>query len=290
MIQMVKKISRTVTILLAAVLLLAGCQGNTAPSESAPQSELATQSQEPDSQPEAGEAAGEEVTILVAAAASLEYSYRDELIPMFQKKHPNIKVEGTYDSSGKLQTQIEEGLEADVFMSAAIKQMNALKDAGLVDAGTIVELLENRIVLIAPAGSESGVTSFEEIGNAETIALGDPESVPVGQYAQEALTTLGIYDMIQPKVSLGTNVTEVLNWVAEGSADMGIVYATDAATTNQVKVIAEAPEGSLAKKVIYPVGVVTASEKKEAAQLFVDFLATPEALAVFEAYGFTPNV
>lgn len=282
---MVKNISRTVTILLAAVLLLAGCQGNTAPSESAPQSELATQSQ-----PEAGEAAGEEVTILVAAAASLEYSYRDELIPMFQKKHPNIKVEGTYDSSGKLQTQIEEGLEADVFMSAAMKQMNALKDAGLVDAGTIVELLENRIVLIAPAGSESGVTSFEEIGNAETIALGDPESVPVGQYAQEALTTLGIYDMIQPKVSLGTNVTEVLNWVAEGIADMGIVYATDAATTNQVKVIAEAPEGSLAKKVIYPVGVVTASEKKEAAQLFVDFLTTPEALAVFEAYGFTPNV
>ena len=285
MIQMVKNISRTVTILLAAVLLLAGCQGNTAPSGPPPQSELATQSQ-----PEAGEAAGEEVTILVAAAASLEYSYRDELIPMFQKKHPNIKVEGTYDSSGKLQTQIEEGLEADVFMSAAMKQMNALKDAGLVDAGTIVELLENRIVLIAPAGSESGVTSFEEIGNAETIALGDPESVPVGQYAQEALTTLGIYDMIQPKVSLGTNVTEVLNWVAEGSADVGIVYATDAATTNQVKVIAEAPEGSLAKKVIYPVGVVTASEKKEAAQLFVDFLTAPEALAVFEAYGFTPNV
>ncbi len=291
MIEMKKICSRILTVMLAGIVLLAGCQGNPAPSEAAPSSEpAAQQSQEPASEPEASEPAGEEVTILVAAAASLEYSYRDQLIPMFQEKHPNIKVEGTYDSSGKLQTQIEEGLEADVFMSAAMKQMNALKDAGLVDAGTIVELLENRIVLIAPAGSESGVTSFEEIGNAETIALGDPESVPVGQYAQEALTTLGIYDMIQPKVSLGTNVTEVLNWVAEGSADVGIVYATDAATTDRVKVIAEAPEGSLAKKVIYPVGVVTASEKKEAAQLFVDFLATPEALAVFEAYGFTPNV
>ncbi|MFR2848463.1 MAG: molybdate ABC transporter substrate-binding protein [Hungatella hathewayi] len=230
----------------------------------------------------------EETTILVAAAASLKYSYEDELIPMFEAANPGIKVEGTFDSSGKLQTQIEEGLEADVFMSAAMKQMNALKEENMVDADSIVELLENKIVLITSAGSDSDIKSFEDIIKGETIAIGDPESVPAGQYAKEALTTLGLWDQVEAKASLGTNVTEVLNWVAEGSADAGIVYATDAATNEHVKVVAEAPEGSLSKKVIYPV-VVTASEKKDAAQKFVEFLQSDEAIVVFEKYGFTAN-
>lgn len=234
-------------------------------------------------------AADKETTILVAAAASLKYSYEDELIPMFEAANPGIRVEGTYDSSGKLQTQIEEGMEADVFMSAAMKQMNALKDKNMMDADSIVELLENKIVLITSADSGEGIISFEDIVKGETIAVGDPESVPAGQYAKEALTTLGLWDQIEAKLSLGTNVTEVLNWVAEGSADAGIVYATDAATNGKVKVVAEAPEGSLSKKVIYPVGVVTASEKKDAARKFVDFLQTDEAIAVFETYGFTTN-
>ena len=232
--------------------------------------------------------AEETETILVAAAASLEYAYTEQLIPMFEAANPGIHVEGTYDSSGKLQTQIEEGLEADVFMSAAMKQMNALKDAALVDEASIIPLLENRIVLIAPADSTTTIDSFEGIVEADTIALGDPESVPAGQYAKEALTSLGVFDEANAKASLGTNVTEVLNWVAEGSADVGIVYATDAATTDKVKVLCEAPEGSLAQKVIYPVGIVAASQKKEAAQAFVDFLKSEEALAVFEAYGFSP--
>ncbi|WP_283123709.1 molybdate ABC transporter substrate-binding protein [Angelakisella massiliensis] len=278
---------------LAALLILAGCGSQ--PASSAAESSGTAESVSSEAAGSASsdvssseDAASEEpVTILVAAAASLEYSFVDELIPMFQEKYPYITVEGTYDSSGKLQTQIEEGLEADVFMSAATKQMNALKDESLVDADSIVNLLENKIVLITAADSTSPVTTFEEIGNAQSIALGDPASVPVGQYAQEALTTLGLWDAIQPKVSLGTNVTEVLNWVAEGSADAGIVYATDAATTDKVTVVAEAPEGSLAEPVIYPVGVVSASQHKDAAALFVEFLQSPEALAVFEAYGFS---
>lgn len=238
---------------------------------------------------EAAAETGEETTILVAAAASLKYSYDDELIPMFEEANPGIKVEATYDSSGKLQTQIEEGLDADVFMSAAMKQMNALKDENMVDADSIVELLENKIVLIVPEGVEAKVTSFDDILNADTIAVGDPESVPAGQYAKEALTSLGTWDEVEAKSTKGTNVTEVLNWVAEGSADAGIVYATDAATTEKVKVIAEAPEGSLSAKVIYPVGIVSASTKKEAAQKFVDFLQSEEAIQVFESYGFSEN-
>ncbi|MCR2025463.1 molybdate ABC transporter substrate-binding protein [Anaerotruncus colihominis] len=231
----------------------------------------------------------EPVTILVAAAASLEYSYTEQLIPMFQDQYPWITVEGTYDSSGKLQTQIEEGLEADVFMSAAMKQMNALNDEGLMASDSIVELLENKIVLIEPAGSEK-FSAFEDIASADMVAIGDPESVPAGQYAKEALTNLELWDAVSAKMSLGTNVTEVLNWIAEGSADAGVVYATDAATTDKVRVVAQAPDGSLAEKVIYPVGVAANSAHPEEAKLFADFLASDEALAVFEEYGFSPNV
>ena len=229
----------------------------------------------------------EEVELLVAAAASLKNAYEEELIPMFQEANPGVTVKGTYDSSGKLQTQIEEGLGADVFMSAAVKQMDALDEEGMIVSDTITDLLENKIVLIVPAGQEGSLSAFEDIADAASIALGDPESVPAGQYAQEALTSLGVWDGIQDKVSFGTNVTEVLNQVAAASADAGIVYATDAASmADQVTVVAEAPEGSLAKKVIYPVAVVKATAHEEQAKAFVEFLKTEDAIAVFESYGF----
>ena len=232
-----------------------------------------------------------EQSILVAAAASLKNAYEDELIPMFEEQYPGVTVEGTYDSSGKLQTQIEEGADADVFFSAAMKQMNALEDEGLVDADSVVELLENKIALIVPKDSTLGITGFEDITKAEKIALGDPESVPVGQYSKEAFENLGMWDDVEAKTSFGTNVTEVLSWVAAGSADAGIVYLTDATTSDQfdqVKVIGYAPEGSVSK-VIYPVGVVSASTKKDAAQKFVDYLGTDDALSFFAEYGFTAN-
>ena len=215
--------------------------------------------------------------LLVAAAASLEYSYEEELLPMFEKENPNITVKGTYDSSGKLQTQIEEGIEADVFMSAATKQMNALTEQGLVEKDSVVDLLQNQIVLITAADSTLDLQNFEDITKANVIAIGDPESVPVGQYSKEVLTNLGIWDTVSAKASLGTNVTEVLKWVEEGSADAGIVYATDAA------------KDSLAEPAIYPVGVVSASKHKDAAEKFVEFLQSEEALKVFESYGFQKN-
>jgi molybdate transport system substrate-binding protein len=238
----------------------------------------ASSSSEPENKP---------VTILVAAAASLEYSYVQDLIPLFQKKYPWITIEGTYDSSGKLQTQIESGMNADVFMSAATRQMNALVDQNLVIKESVKPLLENKIVLIKPAGVSTSVNSFQTVPNAATIALGDPASVPAGQYAQEAFTSLGIWDAVSAKASFGTNVTEVLNWVGEGSAEVGVVYATDAATTKKVDIIAEAPAGSLAQKVIYPVGIVAASAHQKEAQLFIDFLASDEGLTIFKAYGFS---
>lgn len=285
-----RKFKKAGSVLLTAVLvggLLFGCGSKTEDkkADAAKDEQKVEQGQEQKDTEENEEP----VTLLVAAAASLEYSYEDELIPMFEEENPNITVEGTYDSSGKLQTQIEEGIEADVFMSAAMKQMNALVEADLVDKDSVVELLENKIVLITSVDSSLELTDFLDIIKAETIAIGDPESVPVGQYSQEALTSLGLWEEVLSKASLGTNVTEVLNWVAEGSADAGIVYATDAATTDKVKVVAEAPAGGLADKAIYPVGVVSASANKEAAEKFVEFLQTDKAIAVFEKYGFIQN-
>ena len=291
-----KKQIRIAMAALMAAGLLAGCGGqakeNTAPgtkAETKAEAEAKNEAAKEETTAAASkEASGEQVEILVAAAASLKNAYEDELIPMFQEKNPGVTVKGTYDSSGKLQTQIEEGLEADVFMSAAPKQMNALKDEGMIADDTITDLLENKIVLIVPTGSEAGLAAFEDIAKAESIALGDPASVPAGQYAQEALTNLGIWDGIQEKVSFGTNVTEVLNQVAAASAEAGIVYATDAfSMADKVEIVAEAPEGSLEKKVIYPVAVVKATAHEKEAKAFVEFLKTEEALKVFEAYGFS---
>ncbi|AEF80307.1 molybdate ABC transporter substrate-binding protein [Leadbettera azotonutricia] len=253
---------------LAAAQLFAGGKSEAVPNKA-----------EPEHQP---------VTILVAAAASLQYSYQ-ELIPLFQEQYPWITVDGTYDSSGKLQTQIEQGLEADVFMSAAMTQMNNLVKGGLVAADSVKPLLENKIVLIKPAGTVTPVTGFENCAQAKIIALGDPASVPAGQYAKEAFTSLGNWDAVSARASFGTNVTEVLNWVGEGSAEVGVVYATDAATSKKVEIIAEAPAGSLSAKVLYPIGIVNASAKKDAAKLFMDFLASPDGLAIFLKYGFAGN-
>lgn len=289
---------KMICITAAAVLamgMMTGCTGEKKEETVPETTQTAAQTAEetaPETTAQETEASAEEDTekteILVAAAASLKNAYEEELIPMFEEDNPGITVTGTYDSSGKLQTQIEEGLEADVFMSAATKQMKALQEKGMIAEDTVTELLENKIVLIVPSGSAGEWKAFEDIEKAESIALGDPASVPAGQYAQEALTSLGIWDGIQDKVSFGTNVTEVLNQVAASSADAGIVYATDAASmAEQVDVIAEAPEGSLAKKVIYPVAVVKDSAHLEEAESFVEFLKTEEAMKVFESYGFS---
>ena len=261
-----KKKLRLVLTLSLLVAILSGCSTNKSSNENT----------------------SKETTITIAAAASLKNCMDDKLIPMFKEKYPNIKVQATYDSSGKLQTQIEEGADIDVFMSAATKQMTELNKEGLIEENSIVELLENKIVLIVPKGSTVGIKSFDDILKANKIAIGDPASVPAGQYAKELLENINIWDEVNKKASLGTNVTEVLNWVAEGSADCGIVYSTDASSNDKVEVVAEAPQGSVSK-VIYPVGIIKASKSKEEAKNFTDFLQSEEAIKVFESYGFSFN-
>lgn len=235
----------------------------------------------------ATEEAAQPVEILVAAAASLQNSM-EELGKLYQAEYPNVTVTFTFGSSGTLQEQIEQGAPVDVFMSAALKQMTALEDKGLILEGSKKELLENKVVLIVPKDSKLGIASFKDILKAPTIALGDPESVPVGQYAEEIFSSLNMLEDVKKQANYGKDVTEVLTWVSTGNADAGVVYATDAMSSKDVTVAAEAPEGSTSK-VIYPAAVVKDSKVPDAAKAFVDYLASDEALGIFEKYGFSPN-
>ena len=224
-------------------------------------------------------------------AASLSNSMED-IQKDFNELYPNVTIYYSADSSGTLQTQIEEGARCDLFFSAADKQMDALVDEKLAKEDTVTDLLENKVVLIKPKDGETRVTGFENITDAGNIALAG-ESVPVGQYAREIFTNLGIMDDVNKmEINEGKNVTDVLAAVSEGSNEVGVVYATDAASVaDKVDIIAEAPADSLDTPVLYPVGMIEDKEASEddtkAAEEFLDYLKTDDAIRVFEEYGFT---
>ncbi|MGN8631052.1 molybdate ABC transporter substrate-binding protein [Blautia sp. HCP3S3_G3] len=231
-----------------------------------------------------------EVYVFIAASLS---NAMEEIQKNFNGQYPDVEILYNADSSGTLQTQIEEGSRCDIFFSAATKQMDALVEEGLAEEDTVTDLLENKVVLIKPTSGETAVTGFENITDAANLALAG-ESVPVGQYAREIFTNMGMMDQVEAmEINEGKNVTEVLAAVAEGSNEVGIVYATDAASVaDQVEIIAEAPADALQTPVLYPVGMITDQEASEgeiaAAEAFLAYLKTDEALAVFEDYGFSP--
>ncbi len=229
----------------------------------------------------------EAVELTVLAAASLT-DVCDEIGERYEAEHENVRLHFSFGSSGALQTQIEEGAPADVFLSAAMKQMEALDEKGLMDSDSVAELLENKIVLVVPADSDMDLSSFEEVvtDKVRIIGLGEPESVPVGQYAEEVFTSLGLWDAVKAKANYGSDVRTVLSWVETGNVDCGVVYATDAYSTEGVRIVAEAPAGSC-QRVVYPVGVVKESIHAKEAAAFVEYLQTEEILALFERYGFT---
>ena len=217
----------------------------------------------------------------------------EEIQKDFNELYPDVEIFYNADSSGTLQTQIEEGARCDFFFSAAQKQMNALVEEELAVKDSVVNLLENKVVLIKPKDGETRVTGFENITDAENIALAG-EDVPVGQYAREIFANLDILDVVnEMEINEGKNVTEVLTAVAEGSNEVGVVYATDAASVaDQVEIIAEAPAGSLETPVLYPAGLVedpeATKDDTKAAETFLAYLQSDEALEVFEKYGFAP--
>lgn len=238
---------------------------------------------------QAAEPGGE---LYVFIAASLANSM-EEIQKDFNQKYPDVEIFYNADSSGTLQTQIEEGSRCDIFFSAATKQMDALVEEKLAKEDSVVDLLENKVVLIKLKDAETKVTGFENITEAENLALAG-EDVPVGQYAREIFTNLGIMDQVEKmEINEGKNVTEVLAAITQGSNEVGVVYATDAASVaDQVEIIAEAPAEALETPVLYPVGLTedqeASSAEQEAAEVFLEYLQTEEAMKVFEEYGFSP--
>jgi len=267
-----------IAVALCMVFLMAACgapQASAEPAEtaSAPESAFIPPSEE-------------KVELTIAAAASLT-DVTAEIADAYKAVEPNAELTFTYGSSGNLQTQIEQGALVDIFMSAAQKQMNALEEEGLLAEGTRSDLLENKVVLIIPAESTLDITNFFDLATdtVSMVALCDPASSPAGEYAEEVLTSLGILDTVKEKANYGSDVRQVLTWVESGNVDCGVVFLTDAATSDKVKVVCEAPEGSV-KKIIYPVAVLEQSASKDAAMRFIAFMEIPDTAAIFEKYGF----
>ena len=230
-----------------------------------------------------------EVYAFIAASLSnsMEAIQKD-----FNELYPNVTIYYSADSSGTVQTQIEEGARCDLFFSAADKQMDALTEEKLTKEDTVVDLLENKVVLIKPKDGKTKVTGFENVTDAENMALAG-EDVPVGQYSREIFTNLGIMDKVnEMEINECKNVTDVLAAVSEGSNEIGVVYATDAASVaDKVEILAEAPADSLQTPVLYPVGLIedkeTSEDDTKAAEAFLDYVESDAAIKVFEDYGFT---
>ena len=227
------------------------------------------------------------VELLVCAAASLT-DVMAELAEVYKLTAPHVTLAFTFGSSGAMQTQIEEGAPADLFLSAGKKQMNALLEKEMILPESDIDLLENKVVLIVPKDSTLALASFEDASTdkVKLIALGEASGVPVGQYSKQIFEFFGIWDAVSKKSNFGSDVRQVLTWVEGGEVDCGVVYATDAMTSDLVSVAALAPEGS-SDKIIYPAAAVKATTQPGEALAFLDFLQTPEASAIFEKYGFS---
>ena len=248
-----------------------------------------------------GETGEETADVVVFAAASMEASLT-EIAEQYKTVAPNVNLVFTFDSSGTLKTQIEEGAVCDLFISAAQKQMNQLDSAdttgtntdGLdfVYSDTRIDLVENKVVLAVPDDNPKDIQDFSDLGTDKLslLCLGN-DDVPVGAYSLEILDTLGI-DIAQlendGKVTYASNVSEVANQVKEGAVDCGIIYATDA-NTYELNVVAQATS-DMCSQVIYPAAVMKSGTEgaRDAAQAFLDYLHTDEsAVSVLENVGFT---
>ena len=234
--------------------------------------------------------------LIVFAAASLQETLT-QIGELYQAVAPNVTLIFSFDSSGTLKTQIQEGADCDLFISAAQKQMNQLDAAAdpevntegldFVEQGTRVDLLENKVALVVPEGNPANINSFADIANCESIALGN-DDVPVGQYSIEILTNLGLLEGLESgsKITYGSNVKEVTTQVSEGAVDCGIVYATDAFSAG-LTIVDQAQE-DMCSQVIYPAAVLNISQHLEEAKAFLAYLQGEEATAVFESVGFAP--
>jgi molybdate transport system substrate-binding protein len=225
------------------------------------------------------------ITLTVSAAASLKDALA-ETEAVYEHGHANIEFSNNFGSSGTLAAQIDQGAPVDIFISAAAKPMDALAASGLIVTGTRRNLLRNTLVLIAPLDSK--LKDFQGLTDKSIrlIALGDPVSVPAGQYGKQTLLSFHLWEQLSTKYVLGKDVRQVLTYVETGNADAGLVYATDAQASSKVRVVAIAPE-STHDLIVYPVAVVKGSRNEDASRGFAEFLRSPTAQAIFVKHGFT---
>ncbi len=234
----------------------------------------------------AGHPAPQNINLTVSAAISMKDAL-DEVERDYAAANPGVTIASNYGASGTLQLQIEQGAPVDIYLSASPKQMDDLQAKALLLEGTRRNLLRNEIVLIVPKDSPAHISSFQDLARPDVkpIALGEPTTVPAGEYAKEVLTYFGIYSAVRPKALLAKDVRQVLTYVETGDVEAGIVYSTDAASSSKVKVAATAPAQSHAPA-IYPVAVIKTSRDPTVARAFEDFLFGAQARAIFQKDGF----
>ncbi|MDY3984934.1 molybdate ABC transporter substrate-binding protein [Dysosmobacter sp.] len=247
------------------------------------------------------EAPAEETELIVFAAASMTETLT-ELKAVYEEAHPGVTITYNFDSSGTLKSQIQEGAACDLFISAGQKQMNQMditasaevntEGLDIVDTDTRVDLLENRVTLVVPEGNPKNINSFDDLAAAlesgdVLLCMGNSD-VPVGQYTQKILAWYGLDETALAnagRITYGTNVKEVTTQVSEASVDCGVIYCTDAFSANLT--VVDSATAEMCGQVIYPAAVLKTAENPEAAQEFLDFLQTDEAMAVFAAVGFS---
>jgi len=234
-------------------------------------------------------ARAQEVTLSVAI--SMREAVQ-ELGRSFSASRPGLTLRYNFGASGDLQKQIEAGAPVDLFISAAQRQMDELEKQRLIVATSRRVFARNVLVAVKPSDSRVDVSKPADLLGARVtrIALGQPKTVPAGQYAEESLRALGLWDRLQPKLVFAENVRQVLDYVARGEVEAGFVYTTDAAVrASEVKEAFRAPEDTY-RPVLYPAAVVVGAKQPVIAQAFLDLLVSRDGQAVLAKHGFQPPV
>ena len=230
-------------------------------------------------------AASAEQELIVSAAASLTNAF-GEIGKKFESANPGTKVVFNFGASGALLQQIDKGAPVDVFASADQETMDQAAKKGLIISGTRKDFVRNELVLIVPLGGKTPVKALQDLSAKAIgkIALGNPESVPAGRYAQEVLTNAGLWDELKPKFIFGESVRQVLDYVSRGEVDAGFVFATDAAIAKDH--VSVALETMKHKPITYPISIVGSTKNKDLAKRFVDFVLSEEGQEILSKYGF----
>lgn len=229
----------------------------------------------------------ETIELTISAAASLTDALK-EIQHSYESTHTGIKLNFNFGGSGALEKQIEQGAPSDLFLSASTKNMKSLVDQQLIDTKKQKTWLTNELVAVIPADGTMNIASVTDLTKKEVkkVAIGIPESVPAGNYAQEALTKAKLWDTLQSKLVQAKDVRQVLQYVETGNADVGFVYKTDALTSQKAKIAFEVNPKTYSP-VEYPIGIVKATKHIQEAEDFYAYLQSQESLNIMDKYGFT---